>query len=446
MFWVEVSLSRAHDGNPHHAFQEDGPDGVKIQKNSVKDGSRPLPTRRPSPVRSRKNGSYRGSLGHVAEEADEEEAASGCDSAASPASSVERPLRWQQPVARSTCHPQSSLEGGVTPDHCVHSSAASDRPDVKGPLASLEGKNSLARVESVNIMDFGVDQEQIPYRDDSTRLRDKTSSGSTSYPLDEDDFLGWDNSYRERSPNASSLGKDRNTPVLRRPGSCDSNLSNLSNLVDSAGFLGWDSRHCSDDDSAGFLGWESRHYMDDDSQDLTPAGINSTTNLDRKKDAPVTNASWHIEDYEDTNGALEAWATSHPKRTLSHRLRRLSLDAADRTVATARGLCRETGASAPQEAVRTADLKQLLLARRACSSEELDHPPPGAPRRSGNSADGHPARHPASLRTLFGKKVDERSRSINLGDNVDIGELRRELEAGGTTGAAGKRWLNLPFL
>ena len=388
--------------------------------------SRILPAGRLRRSQPRKSGSFRGNPRHVTEEV-EEQTASGCDSAASTVSSTKRPRRRSRRVLRS------NLEGEVPhhsadQSHCVRSSDQGGNSDVKGPMASLQGKHRLSRVGSVNVMDFGVDQEQRPLRD--SILPDTSSrSGSMSHLVDKDGFLSWDNSHKKRSSHTSShtssFGSGLQMPILRRPGSCESALSNLSNLVDSTGFLGWDSRHC----------------LDDDSQDLTPVCGGGYTNLAANKNAPLTNASWHIEDYEDANDTTEPELPSGSERTLTNRLRRLSLAAADGTAAVARGLARETGAGAPREAVRTADLKQLLLARRNGTTDELELT--GLRRHTSVPTDDRPARRTSALRTLFGKKVDERSRRINRGDGVDIGELRRELQAGRSTGAAGKRPLSL---
>ena len=242
--------------------------------------------------------------------------------------------------------------------------------------------------------------------------------------------------------------------------SCGSDLSNLSSLVDSTGFLGWGSRDYLEDasqDSA--LGQASggtkldakknapmtdeSWHMDDDSHDLTPVCVDSAANLGTGKNAPISDASWHIEDYEDANDAIEARTSSGPEHTLSNRIRRLSLAATDMSAAAARGLTKQANTDAPREAVCTADLKQFLLARRV-SSDVGDRERPTGLRRLSASFNDCPERRPSSLLTLFGKKVDEHasrrsiSRSINCGDDVDIGELRRKLEIGEAVGAVGK--------
>ena len=414
-------------------------------------GSRPLPARRlPRGATSGKGGASGGGGGRPrAEEAREEPEAASDRVSAAAARFAERRRRPPHPAARRARLPGSSLEGGASHhfagrDRRVRSPGSVHPREAKGSMASLQGKHRLVRVESVNIMDFGVDQEQRPLQE-SILPDTSSSSGSMSSLVDEDGFLSWDNIHEERPSNTPSSGSGHQTPIPRRPGSCESGSSDLSYLVDSTGFLGWDTRHCSDDDS----------------QDSTPARVDgSTTHPDAEENAPMTEASWHIEDYEDENDILEVRRTSSlPERTLSHRLRRLSLAAADGTAAAvrARGLARggeahrAADAPAPREAAvpRTADLKQILLTRRAASGG-LEDDLARRRRPSVPTDDRPPARRPgpAALRALFGKTADERaSRRINRGDGVDIGELRRELQqTGGSAGAAaGKRRLSLSF-
>ena len=371
---------------------------------------RRLPTQRLRGMRS-----FRGSLRDVAEEAeagmDEDEDAASGPGAASPAEGLaEKPRRRPHPVARKVRLPKSR---------------------------DSTGKRSLIIVDSVNIMDFGVDHAQRPFCDSMLSMGTSHVSGSDSMTnlVDSDGFLSWDKS------NGGIERKSETSNPMGRSESCDSNLSTLSNLVDSTGFLGWDSS-----------------YLNNSSEDLTVAHADRATNVKAEEDGPRPDArdyndsehsenSSRIEDYEEPTDVSKTRTSTGSGNHLVNPLKCLSLAGSDGTAA---ARCR---AGAPRDALRTSNIKRLLLERRSDSDAGGAERRPGDVRRQFSiPLVERAARRASAFRGLLGREAsagpsaeEYACRRINRGDGVDIGELRRELHAAGSTEEGSKGRLNLAF-
>ena len=385
---------------------------------------RALPARSLAQRRSRRCGSFHGSLLHVAEEAgsDEDAAATGDGGPAGADSSAAAPRRRAHPAARKVRLPKFDVNGGTSSTGEILDSTVSS-------------KRSLVMVDSVNMMDFGVDNHQRSFRESMSSPGNLSWSSSLSDLLDSDDFLAWEN-----KSNTSSLRTGHHPRVLRRARSSGSNLSNLCNLVDSKGFLGWDSS-----------------CLGDATDDLTTAHAGMHCARGRHNESwrhndEASEKSWHIEDYEDPNDLVEAQQPLGSN--LSNPLQRLSLATVD-SMAAARRCARGAVEGAPLERVDTADLKQRILERRRSRNAGGLELRTDSNRRLGSEplVDAA-ARRPSAFRVLFKKGTDADAdlvaaeyahHRIGRLDGVDIGELRRELCGFGVAENAGKGRLNLGF-
>ena len=392
---------------------------------------RPLPARR----LASKDGSFRGSLRHVTEEAgSDEEAVAVDDGGTAGARLVAPPRRREHPAGRKVRLPKSDVKEGVSSrspggGHRVRCSTGEILD------STVSSKRSLVMVDSVNMMDFGVDNHQRSFRESMSSPGNLSWSSSLSDLLDSDDFLAWEN-----KSNTSSLRTGHHPRVLRRARSSGSNLSNLSNLVDSKGFLGWDSS-----------------CLGDATDDLTTAHAGMHCARGRHNESwrhndEASEKSWHIEDYEDPNDLVEAQQPLGSN--LSNPLQRLSLATVD-GMAAARRCARGAVEGAPLERVDTADLKQRILERRRSSNAGGLELRTDSNRRLGSEPLVDAAvRRPSAFRVLFKKGTDADAdlvaaeyahHRIGRLDGVDIGELRRELCGFGVAENAGKGRLNLGF-
>jgi len=310
--------------------------------------------------------------------------------------------------------------------------------------------------ESVNLMDFGVDHHRRPFTESmlslgvSSTTSPAASNDNMSNLVDSCGFLGWDNDSHSLLSNRSNYGPVSKRRAPKRSELCCSNSSSLiSNLVDSTGFLGWDSQLC-----------------DSSSQDLTASIIAAAAIADEndKEESDVKDKnedsseelceSWRIEDYEDPNDMIDLSKRSGSGNILSRHMKRLSSKVSEGMIISARRNSWNVSAHAHKQAVKTNDIERILLQRYRSSDEPMSN----MNKTNENTAD-RPRRNSA-FRTFFsGKRMSSDASAsypqdeyysrpvirINREDNVDIGELRRELCVAGSNGGKTKDRLKMGF-
>jgi len=354
--------------------------------------------------------------------------------------------------------------------------------------------------ESVNLMDFGVDHHRRPFTESmlslgvSSTTSPAASNDNMSNLVDSCGFLGWDNDSHSLLSNRSNYGPVSKRRAPKRSELCCSNSSSLiSNLVDSTGFLGWDSQLCDsssqdltasiiaaaaiedendkeESDAMGFLGWGSQlGDSTSSSQDLSASIIAAAAIVDEndKEESHVKDKnedsseqlckSWRIEDYEDPNHMIHLPERSGSGNILSRHMKRLSSKVSKSLVAELGSTERNSwnvSADAGKQAVKTNDIKRNLLQRHPSSDEPMSN----GNKTTINTAERPRLGHGSSFKSFFSGTRRSPDASdpedgyysrpairINREDDVDIGELRRELCVAGSNGGKTKDRLKMGF-
>mmetsp|Transcript_14277 Transcript_14277/g.25070 ORF Transcript_14277/g.25070 Transcript_14277/m.25070 type:complete len:617 (-) Transcript_14277:158-2008(-) len=355
--------------------------------------------------------------------------------------SVEKSVERRQGRARLRVR-RSSIDGGSSFRMNSEKSSSLIHSDSSTLSASYQ---SGIHKESVNLMDFGVDHHRRPFTESmlslgvSSTTSPAASNDNMSNLVDSCGFLGWDNDSHSLLSNRSNYGPVSKRRAPKRSELCCSNSSSLiSNLVDSTGFLGWDSQLC-----------------DSSSQDLTASIIAAAAIADEndKEESDVKDKnedsseelceSWRIEDYEDPNDMIDLSKRSGSGNILSRHMKRLSSKVSEGMIISARRNSWNVSAHAHKQAVKTNDIERILLQRYRSSDEPMSN----MNKTNENTAD-RPRRNSA-FSTFFSRKKMSSNASvsdpedeyysrpairINREDDVDIGKLRRELLAGSNEG------------
>mmetsp|Transcript_20287 Transcript_20287/g.34876 ORF Transcript_20287/g.34876 Transcript_20287/m.34876 type:complete len:699 (-) Transcript_20287:63-2159(-) len=358
-------------------------------------GGNRLPARRLRRRASITGGSFRGSLKNVMEdaEADMDESSKLEDGRAVQKSGEKS--RRSRPSARYLR--RRSLDG---PMSRRNSEKSIDLFQSDASMSSASLQSELFN-GSINLMDFGVDHHKRFYE------------------------------------SIVSLGASSNT----------NSKDDLSHLVDSCGFLGWANNSSSTSsstsilvDSMGFLGWEKKRE-ENSSQDLSSVASFNTSETDEgEKQEPHSatkqnekdeaseklGESWRIEDYEDPNDMKMANPTKrYGTGVLSNQLKRLSTKMTE-GISKSSMRNESSGSDVTKQSIKTDDIKRFLL-----ESHSENH-------SSKNDVDDKHLLKSSfrsfldSMRTSDLSHTEDECDSrpairINREDDIDIGEMRREL-------------------
>lgn len=344
---------------------------------------------------------------------------------------------------------------------------------------------------SVNLMDFGV---SAFFSKSSLSLAEECDASSvfttsdTSAQVDSEGFLPWNggDDDDDDDPSSSSCGPDVATRRLSQLSESNS-TSSLSHLVDDNGFLGWGERSRGESTSCDLDVNDAATMEDENAQD------------DHNESSETLDEIWNIEDYEDPDDMLDRSESgtdfNESKQSLfgiflSEQMKRLSTTVTE-------GMSSKRNASnnntdAPQEAINTNDIKNILLAGRSSDEPKETDGGPGPLHSSLNSffrnrrassateaplnsegntnkrevdgiksffsnrrrstdddcklCPGNNNRDNDAFHSIFGNRrrrpdgpPEDEDIRINREDGIDIGELRRELVAGNNEGSTKKR-------
>jgi len=308
----------------------------------------------------------------------------------------------------------------------------SRRAQRHGRFGSMQGGFN----DSVNVMDFGVSITHL-HDDSSTRSLDLSSEDQSSNDLhgscsssllDSDGFLAWANGDSV-SKLESSLTRCQYNPIRtitrpkgRRRELADSDATNLSLMVDSEGFLGWNLDDSNKSDN-------SHEAASKDDADTDTADTESRDRLE---------CSWRIEDMERPADAGDE-VGDLPRSIsgggfVSAQMRRLSSKIAERRESWA------TVDSAKDAEVSTVDVKKVLL--KGMSRDDVN--------ANGQAREiRRPSRRTSNFALFRRDSDDSSSAQSNSGNNsdfdraaimvrgstqftgVNIMEMRKEILSGG---------------
>lgn len=293
-------------------------------------------------------------------------------------------------------------------------------------LLETDNHKSLPSSWSVDVMDFGVDPDGRLFAESALSLSVSSSNytaspkGSLSNLVDSQGFMAWDN---DSTSDSTSVGSSHagHCPTsgrcsLKRSNSWTSSASWSSNLADSL-----------------YLGWDSQRPLVDCPKDLTATAADRARTIEgsdgEKKDVSVEEdeetldaheISQGVEDDRDSNGdVVDPSSPIGCKNGLSKRIKQFST--------------KVTGGIAAKRNIPTeipTDIRRILFASRS-ESEPLPN--------------NNKTKDDSGLWSLFGNaswnassdtsqtlSIDDEYYSrgsirINREDDIDIGELRREL-------------------
>lgn len=392
---------------------------------------------------------------------------------------------------------QSSRRGSIHKAGSGRSQMSSFRTSAMASIHVDESNSSLSSAssqsnffgQSVNMMDFGVSTRYESMRSIAASTASGNLNESTRSDLvDSDGFMGWARGSQD-STSSSSIVNPGQAGMTRRA----SNSSGLSSGSTSSSInpppkergLPKKAKAVNEStmsllvDSQGFLGWESRRGLASSgaSSALTSSSRDGIERTDRKKDMQEPSAaqddenkdtsaqlyeSWHIEDYEgDPRDVSEPIKSSDSGHILSHLSKKVTEGIVPKgrhkswTIDVKKGTTSRRNKSWTIDGLRNELEEDLfkptnvtLIRRGRRSTEEMasaHHRSMPTPRRKTRESGGGPLR--TSFKTFFGGRrtsditattasssgTDEVFDSrpairINREDGVgDIRELRREL-------------------
>jgi len=273
--------------------------------------------------------------------------------------------------------------------------------------------NSNQYKESINIMDFGVSQR--PFTESMLSLDASSTKSPATMTVDDDmsnlvdstGFLGWGNDSSLDSTSFQCNHHPKSKSGRAMADSLDADSSDISNLVDSMGFLDWGEKQSGEDESFRNL----MTVTSDDDTDDGDASIDDDGN-DAQKESSATVEddvdgeskgdceSWRIEDYEDPNDMIDP--SKRPKRAsigdnlLSKQIKRISGKVVEISLKR-NSLNVNADHQTAKGEIKTNDIKQILLNSRSNSSSA---------RSGGNNAkDGSAAATDGPLKSIFGNRT-----------------------------------------
>jgi len=288
------------------------------------------------------------------------------------------------------------------------------------------------------------------------------SSEDLSTLVDSDGFLAW-NTGSVTSGRSNGIGY-RPRPVStsrgqpKRSDSFDTDNSDLSNLIESKYGDSCNSSQSNLVDSNGFLDWDSRvkdkHTIAQCNQEVPASRLHE---------------SWRIEDFEgpsDTNDLTKAERSGSGNNILSvtEKMRRLSSKVTEGLSTRRHSVYSNNTDTTSTDAIKTNDIKHILLKGHSSEEGALDRC-----KAKRNDDDTGPL-HNSAFKFLFnGRKSSDKLPSsdpnrrpsglvkepsfysrppirINREDGIDIGELRKELnQAGNNNEGIVKSGFNMGF-